>query len=121
MRRKFEIPMRLPDLNAYTRELSRNRYAGAKLKGETEDAIIWAIKRAKPEPIQGPAIFHFTWYERNRRRDKDNVAFAKKFIFDALQKAGILPDDDNRYVKGFTDTFVYGKKEGVTVEIEDAE
>ena len=61
----------------------------------------------------------FVWYESTKRRDKDNVCFAKKFILDALQRARITKGDDNRYLLGFSDEFVYGQGQGVVVEIED--
>jgi len=47
----------------------------------------------------------FAWHEPNRRRDADNVAFAKKFILDALVGLGVLPDDSRKYVTGFADEF----------------
>ena len=53
------------------------------------------------------------------KRDKDNVAFAKKYILDALQKSGILPNDNNKYIAGFIDTFVYEKCDKVVVEIKE--
>ena len=68
--------------------------------------------------IASPVHITFVWHEPNKRRDKDNVAFAKKFILDALQKAGRLKNDNNKYVKGFTDKFVYDGTEGVEVHIE---
>ena len=49
----------------------------------------------------------FTYHEPNRRRDKDNVGAAKKFILDGLVKAGVLIDDSPRYVKMLVDRFVY--------------
>ena len=44
----------------------------------------WRIDKAK---------IVFRWIEPNRRRDKDNVAFAKKFILDSLQEVGIIKND----------------------------
>lgn len=55
-----------------------------------------------------PVSIEFHWIESNKRRDLDNVAFAKKFVLDALVKAGKLKDDNRRYVVGFMDTFAYG-------------
>ena len=48
------------------------------------------------------------------------MAFAKKFILDALVKNGKLIDDNHNYVVAFTDTFSYGKETKVLLEIEEA-
>ena len=60
---------------------------------------------------------HFHWIEENKRRDYDNIAFAKKFILDALVKSGKLEDDNRKCVTGFTDTFAYGKKTACQITI----
>ena len=61
--------------------------------------------------------FELYSYEQTKRRDKDNVAFAKKFILDALQKSGVLKNDNNKYILGFQDEFVYRQGDKVVVEI----
>lgn len=58
----------------------------------------------------------FSWYEKNKRRDKDNVAFAKKFILDAMQEMGILENDGWQQVIGFSDYF-FIDKENPRVEV----
>lgn len=68
-----------------------------------------------------PIKIHFHWVEENKRRDLDNVCFAKKFILDSMVKAGKLKDDNRNYVKGFNDTFEYGKTSKVILEIEEVE
>ena len=119
----FEIHAKLPGLNEYTGANRANRYGAGKLKSSTERVIILRAKAARPRlrKIKRPCFFTFTWYEATRRRDKDNVAFAKKFIFDALQKSGILPNDNNDYVVGFADRFVYGSGQKVLVEIRECD
>ena len=41
----------------------------------------------------------------NLMKDPDNVAFAKKFILDGLQKSGSITGDGMREIAGFTDSF----------------
>ncbi|MEG0486126.1 MAG: hypothetical protein RR576_11840, partial [Oscillospiraceae bacterium] len=112
----FTIPFRLPGLNEYTKACRGNKYAGAKFKSDIEDSILWLLK-AQRWKITKPIHITFIWHEATRRRDKDNVAFAKKFILDALQKSGKLPNDNNDYIDSFADDFVYGKGDSVVVEI----
>jgi Holliday junction resolvase RusA-like endonuclease len=59
----------------------------------------------------------FEWHEKTKRRDADNIAFAKKFILDALVKMGVLPNDSRKYVKGFYDVIIDDKSDFVKVEI----
>lgn len=111
----FNIEGRLPGCNEYIEECRKNPHAGAKCKADAESMIMWQLGTVPK--IEGEVIFRFEWHEKTKRRDKDNVAFAKKFIFDALQKAGKLENDGNRNVAGFEDRFIYGASEGVKVYV----
>ncbi len=114
---RIEIPFRLPSLNQYINECRKNKFAGAKMKKDVESDIGWYINQLPK--YQNPIKIHFHWVEENKRRDLDNVCFAKKFILDSMVKAGKLKDDNRNYVKGFTDTFEYGKSSKVILEIEE--
>lgn len=114
----FTIPCRLPGLNEYVRACRANRYAAADMKRWTEELIAF-YSRELPV-ISGPVTVSFLWREGDRRRDLDNVAFAKKFILDSLVKTGALPDDGRRHVVGFTDSFETTPKQwSVTVTIKE--
>ena len=120
MNYKFEINQRLPSLNEYTNACRTNKFIGAKLKEETEISIWADIKQQlKLTKINSPVKIHFTWIEENKKRDLDNICFAKKFILDALVKSNVLKNDTQNYVIGFSDTFVYNQKSKVIVEIEE--
>ncbi|MBQ6483090.1 MAG: hypothetical protein IJI45_18445 [Anaerolineaceae bacterium] len=110
-----EILMKLPSLNEYILACRANRYQGSKFKRDYEDSISLFISNLPRFEI--PVTIHFHWVEGNRRRDFDNIAFAKKFILDAMVKAGKLKDDNRRCVVGFTDTFSYGKEFKVILTI----
>ncbi len=113
---KFTVPFRLPSLNDYIAKINRNRHAGNKFKQSIEEDILWILKSVK-EKVTGPIDIKFTWYEQTKRRDKDNVMSAKKFILDALQKSGILPNDNNKYVNSITEEIIYRQGDKVVVEI----
>lgn len=115
----IEIPLKLPSFNQYIDACRVNRFAGAKMKKDTQTKIEWfLIGRPK---ITKPVFIEFHWVEENKRRDIDNVSYGKKFILDALQEMGILPNDNQRYVKGFQDTFEIGEKAKVIVTIKEIE
>lgn len=107
----MKIPFKLPSLNEYINICRRNRYEAAKHKQDIENQIGYFLHGH----YDGDVIINFVWYEPNRKRDVDNVAFAKKYILDAMQKKGILNND--KQVKWFSDRFIYDQGEGVEIEI----
>lgn len=117
---RVEINMKLPSLNEYVRAnrtVSRGYYAGAKMKNEVEEGIMYSLARLPK--ITKPVFIRFTWIEKNRKRDKDNIAFGKKFILDAMQKSGKLDNDNWKWIRGFSDSFELGDDYKVILEIEE--
>lgn len=112
---KAEIKMKLPSFNEYMNLCRENRFKAAKYKRELQAEIGLFIR--KIPAIHSPVRIYFEWYEENGRRDIDNVAFAKKFILDALVNEGKLKDDGAKYVVGFQDSFFYGSEAKVIIYI----
>ncbi len=120
MRYSFEIDMRLPSYNEYSKANRTNKYAGATMKKNIEMEIwVYILEQLKDIKITKPVFITFTWVEENRKRDLDNICFAKKFILDALQKSGVIENDNSRHVTGFTDLFRYADKSKVIVDLEE--
>lgn len=121
----FVIEDKLPSLNDYINVCRSNKYNGAKFKKNIEKTISIYIHNAKIKkvlkPTDKPIIVHFEWHEKTKRRDADNVASAKKYILDAMQTSGIIPNDNRKYVRGFTDVIINDKKDFVVVKIEELE
>lgn len=114
-----EIPLKLPSLNEYIKasKVIRGKWnKGNQMKQDIQDQIIPYFAEL---PKLNQVAIAFTWVEENKRRDLDNIAFAKKFILDALVKAGKLKDDNRKCVTAFTDNFEYGEKAKVIMEIRD--
>lgn len=106
------IKGRLDGLNDYTKANRTNQYKGAKVKAENEKICTAYIPRhLRNESLLFPVHISFRWYEKNRRRDPDNIAFAKKFILDSLVSAGVFPDDGQKYISGFDDKFYIDSKD----------
>lgn len=114
---KVEIPFRLPSLNQYINECRKNKYAGANMKKTVDSDIAYYINQLPK--YDRPVKIHFIWVEENKKRDLDNVCFAKKFILDSMVKAGKLKDDNRNYVVGFEDSFKYAKESKVILEVEE--
>ena len=105
------IDGQLPNLNDYTKACRSNKYAGAKMKEESERIIsAYIMQQLKGVSFDGTVSLNFRWYEPNTRRDLDNICFAKKFILDALVNNGIIKADGWQGVAGFTDQFFVDKE-----------
>jgi Holliday junction resolvase RusA-like endonuclease len=115
---RVEINMKLPSLNEYVNVCRTNKFKASKFKKNLEEDIMMFTNRLPR--FENPVKIHFHWIEGNKRRDLDNICFAKKFILDALVKSGKLQDDNRKCVTAFTDTFEYGEETKVILEIEEA-
>lgn len=112
MIQRFEIKGALDGLNEYTKACNNHYHDGAKMKRRNQEVVSRAIKEASLKPMYGRVSVTITWVEglrpdreRFRPRDRDNIAFAKKFVMDALVEAGILKDDSWNRVISYTDEF----------------
>lgn len=106
----------LTSLNEYINANRRNRFKGASIKKRDTEIAQWCLKGSKPLK-NAPQHLIFMWYMPNKKKDPDNIAFAKKFILDAMVKEGILENDGWKQVSGFTDLF-FVDPENPRVEIE---
>lgn len=122
---EFTINAKLPSLNEYIAACNKNRYVGGRFKHEIEEVIGWAIKQAQVKgtlkPTRKPCKVSFEWYEKTAKRDCDNIASAKKFILDAMQTCGIIQNDTQRYITGFTDDFYKADRDFVIVRLTECE
>lgn len=108
---QLTIPGRLPGLNEYTNACRTDPKAGAKMKQEAQDVVMWQIlSQIRRIKFTGPVFLLFTFVEKDRRRDRDNVSsFARKVIQDALVKCQTIKDDGWDYVTGYLDRFEVDK------------
>lgn len=63
-----------------------------------------------------PVDLRFDWYAGDKKTDKDNIAFQRKFIFDGFIKSGLLKNDGWKQIGNWEDYF-YIDKENPRVEI----
>lgn len=114
----FVIPGTLPGLNEYINAERYHRQSAAKMKKQTEHAIM-LIARSQHHTahFDKPVFMKYTWVERNRKRDKDNISFARKFVQDSFVRCGILENDGWKNIVGFSDQFLVDPK-NPRVEVE---
>lgn len=80
---------------------------GNKMKRDGQRICMVYIKQAlKNRKIREPVRLHYTFYEKDRRRDHDNVSgFFHKVFQDALVAAGYLTNDGWSSIVGYSDDF----------------
>lgn len=115
---EFEIIGKMPSLNEFISKINHNRYSGNTFKQQLEHDIQMQILKQVREkgiehllPLKQQADFEFTYYEKTQKRDKDNIASCKKFLFDALVKRGVINNDGWKWVGDFKENFVLDKSE----------
>jgi len=119
----FFIPHRLPGLNEHDKASRTNRFIAAKLKKEYTELVRLlcqqALMKRTLEVMDKPVFIRFHWREPNNRRDPDNIVFAKKYILDGMVAVKIIPNDNMKYITGFSDHWevVGSRGEGVMVEV----
>lgn len=106
MKAKLILPFTFPGLNDYINAERSHRQKAAKMKKEYQDAVMLCIRSQRLPKFDGPVYMYYTWVEKDRRRDKDNIAaFGRKVIQDALVKSGYIKNDGWANVAGFSDAF----------------
>lgn len=119
---KVTIYGRLPGLNEYIDAERQSKYKAAALKARSMQLVmIYAKRDLRKWRAKGPVYMRYTWYEPNRRRDKDNVSgYGRKVIQDTLVKGGWLRGDGWSHISGYSDDFRVDKsRPRIEVEIEE--
>jgi hypothetical protein len=101
---KITIPGELKDLNSYILEERSNKFRGARIK-RRETAEVMYEARNMEEVGAYPVDVVIHWHCADRRKDPDNIAFAKKYILDGLVDAGVLKQDGWMQIRSFYDDF----------------
>jgi len=124
---RFTIQGRLDGLNEIVKaaKMQRGSYSPYNLmKKESHEIIYYSMltgisgKLPEFEKIN----LTFKWFEKNMKRDPDNVAAGgHKFILDTLVAHKVIPNDSMKHVQGWTDIFSIDKENPrIEVIISDA-
>ena len=107
------IPGILPGLNEYidAERGKKGKYKAAAMKKQAQNVIGFMVKtQLRGVHFTRPVVIRYLWIEPSRRRDKDNIAFAKKFVQDSLVECGVLDNDGWANIVHFTDDFAVDPK-----------
>jgi Holliday junction resolvase RusA-like endonuclease len=95
---QIEIAGRFPGLNDMidAAKKGKGKYQPyALMKEQYTDIVAWSAKKL---PKFNRIDIEIIWYEPNANRDPDNIMCGQKFILDGLVKAGIIPNDTQKYI-----------------------
>lgn len=129
--RRLRLPWRLPGRNELDAASRTSAYRYNAIKRREQNSIAAVAQSAKLQPARGRLIIGCTWFERDRRRDPDNiVSGGRKLILDALgpgrtgplgwHGAGLIHCDGWHCCGVFFDVFEIGEP-GVEVVIAEVQ
>lgn len=91
---------RLPGLNEMVNANRTCWQIGAKIKKSDQEELAMVFRsQAKGKKMEAHATAYIRFYEKDKRRDDDNVIGGGcKLVMDALTKAGIIQDDSPKWL-----------------------
>ena len=116
------VPGPLPGMNeiiAACKGRGGNGTAYAAMKKKLTNDIALHVRAARLRPITR-AYLRFIWREKDKRRDPDNIACARKFILDALVVAKVISNDGWGQIAGWNDAWEVCEPAGVEVALFEA-
>jgi Holliday junction resolvase RusA-like endonuclease len=115
---RLTIPGRLPGLNELISKARGNKYAAAKEKRELTSYVAALARTQCPVVFKRHVDITFVWYEKDERRDIDNVAAAgTKIILDGLVTGAVLIDDSRAFVRSIHHLFPMPDKDNPRIEV----
>lgn len=116
-RQIITIQGEMTDLNTYINAERTNRFQAAKIKNN-ETRKVWAECMSQHiKPYTKPVFIDYYWMCKDKRKDKSNIAFAKKFIEDGLIQAKVIPNDGWKDIAAYQDHFFLSDDPRVEVVI----
>lgn len=107
---------RFPTLNEYIDCERGSTIAAAAMKKKCTEQVKEQCLSQQIQPVNGKVDLLFEWHS-STRHDPDNVAFAKKFILDGLQLAGVLENDNRKFIGIMADEIIQDDENYVILHI----
>jgi len=107
---------RFPTLNEYIDCERGSTIAAAAMKKKCTEQVKEQCLSQHIQPVNGKVDLLFEWHS-STRHDPDNVAFAKKFILDGLQAAGVLENDNRKFIGTMADEIIQDDEDYVILHI----
>lgn len=107
---------RFPTLNEYIDCERGSTIAAAAMKKKCTEQVRDQCLEQNIPPVFRKVDLFFEWHS-STRHDPDNVAFAKKFILDGLQLAGVLENDNRKFIGTMADEIIQDDENFVILHI----
>lgn len=107
---------RFPTLNEYIDCERGSTIAAAAMKKKCTEQVKEQCVSQQIQSVNGKVDLLFEWHS-STRHDPDNVAFAKKFILDGLQAAGVLENDNRKFIGTMADEIIQDDEDYVILHI----
>ena len=107
---------RFPTLNEYIDCERGSTIAAAAMKKKCTERVRIQCEEQNIPAVSGKVDLLFEWHS-STRHDPDNVAFAKKFILDGLQAAGVLENDNRKFIGTMADEIIQDDEDYVILHI----
>jgi len=98
-------------LNEYINYERMQKYIAASIKKRETERVYYEALSQKKGQVNKKIFIVFHWFVKDKKKDKDNIAFAKKFILDGLVLAKVLKNDGFDDIEGFLDFFSVDPKD----------
>jgi Holliday junction resolvase RusA-like endonuclease len=100
----------MPGLNEMNWEDRCGFRRGSRFKKKiTREVAQWAMVNRVPK-YKCPVQVHIRFFEPNRRRDRDNIKGAVKYIMDGLKLRGVIVNDSQKWVTNQTEEILLDKQ-----------
>lgn len=117
MKNRLRIDCDFIYLNEYIDRERTNRMIASSIKKKLTNTVMEQALYANCNKPKRQVDMVFSWHVKGKH-DSDNIAFAKKFVLDGMVKAGILENDNPKWVRHLKDYIYHDVDKGSSDYVE---